>query len=135
MCVCVCVCVRACVSHQLDVIISYFQDILVSVKSGDDCFEYSINIDEPRRNRDMFYLTTHSTHFNLLLNEVEYIVNNHRYNQKGNPLLQLHVLLFPITSPINNKDSFTSTISQNHNTGYYIRRQLLTTNTFYTKIL
>ena len=55
--------------------------------------------------KEMFYLTTHSTHFILLLYGIGYIVKDHSDNERGNLLLP-HGLLFPISS----KDSFICTI-------------------------
>ena len=52
----------------------------------------------------MFYLMTLNT-FYLLLYGVGYVVNDHSYSEKGNPL-SLHGILFPI----NNKESFICTI-------------------------
>ena len=46
---------------------------------------------------EMFYLTTHSTHFYLLLYGVRHMVKDHSDSEKGNPLLP-HRLLFPINS-------------------------------------
>ena len=52
------------------------------------------------REREMFYLTTHSTHFYLRLYGVRHMVKDHSDSEKGNPLPP-HRLLFPI----NNKGS------------------------------
>ena len=64
------------------------------------------------REREMFYLTTHSTHFIYV-----YMVKDHSDSEKGNPLPP-HRLLFSI----NSKGSFICTIPQ---TGYHIPRPLL----------
>ena len=45
--------------------------------------------------KEMFYLTTHSTHFYLRLYGVRYMVKDHSDSEKGNQLLP-HRLLFPI---------------------------------------
>ena len=55
--------------------------------------------------REMFYLTTHSTHY-LRLYGVGHIVKDHSDSERGNPLPP-HRLLFPIS----NKGSFICTIS------------------------
>ena len=57
--------------------------------------------------KEMFYLTTHSTHFILRLYAVGHMVNDHSDSERGNPL-QPHWLLFPISS----KGSFICTIPQ-----------------------
>ena len=56
---------------------------------------------------DMFYLTTHSTHFIYGLYGVRHMVKDHSDSEKGNPLPP-HGLLFPI----NSKGSFICTIPQ-----------------------
>ena len=55
----------------------------------------------------MFYLTTHSTHFYLRLNDVVHMVKDHSDSKRENPLPP-HGLIFPISS----KDSFVCTIPQ-----------------------
>ena len=45
--------------------------------------------------KEMFYLTTHSTHFYLRLYGVRHMVKDHSDSEKGNPLPP-HRLLFPI---------------------------------------
>ena len=55
--------------------------------------------------KEMFYLTTHSTHFILGLYGVRHMVKDHSDSEKGNPLPP-HRLLFPI----NSKGSFICTI-------------------------
>ena len=57
--------------------------------------------------KEMFYLTTHSTHFYLRLYGVRHMVKDHSDSEKGNPLPP-HRLLFPISS----KGSFICTIPQ-----------------------
>ena len=47
--------------------------------------------------KEMFYLTTHSTHFILRLYGVEHMVKDHSDSERGNPLPP-HRLLFPISS-------------------------------------
>ena len=54
------------------------------------------------REREMFYLTTHSTHFIY-----GYMVKDHSDSEKGNPLLPHRLLL-----SINSKGSFICTIPQ-----------------------
>ena len=54
------------------------------------------NSDGERR-KEMFYLTTHSTHFYLQLYGIRHMVKDHSDSEKGNPLLS-HGLLFPINS-------------------------------------
>ena len=49
------------------------------------------------RRKEMFYLTTHSTHFILRLYGVGYMVKDHSVSERGNPLPP-HGLLFPINS-------------------------------------
>ena len=55
-----------------------------------------------------FYLTTHSTHFYLLLHGVGHMVKDNRDYQKGNTLPPLQGLLFSI----NSKRSFIGIIKQ-----------------------
>ena len=55
--------------------------------------------------KEMFYLTTHSTHFYLRLYGVRHMVKDHSYRERGNPA---HRLLFPISS----KGSFICVIPQ-----------------------
>ena len=55
--------------------------------------------------KEMFYLTTHSTHFILWLYDVRHKVKDHSDSEKGKPLLR-HGLLFSI----NSKGSFICTI-------------------------
>ena len=57
--------------------------------------------------KDIFYLTTHSTHFILRLYGVGHMVKDHSHSERGNPLSP-HGLLFPI----NSKGSFICTIPQ-----------------------
>ena len=47
--------------------------------------------------KEMFYLTTHSTHFILRLYGVGHMVKDHLDSERGNPLPP-HGLLFPISS-------------------------------------
>ena len=60
---------------------------------------------------EMFYLTTHSTHFYLRLYGVRHMVKVHSDSERGNPLPP-HRLLFPIRS----KGSFICIIPQTGNT-------------------
>ena len=60
--------------------------------------------------KEMFYLTTHSTHFILRLYSVGHMIKDHSDSERGNPLPP-HRLLFPI----NSNGSFICTIPQ---TGY-----------------
>ena len=55
--------------------------------------------------KEMFYLTTHSTHFFLRLNGVRHMVKDHSDSEKGNPLPPRRLLF-----PINSKGSFICTI-------------------------
>ena len=57
--------------------------------------------------REMFYLTTHSTHFYLRLYGVRHMVKDHSDSEKGNPLLPHRLLL-----SINSKGSFICTNPQ-----------------------
>ena len=66
--------------------------------------------------KEMFYLTTHSTHF-IYGYMASDMVEDHSDSEKGNPLPP-HRLLFPISS----KGSFICTIPQ---TGEHIPRPLL----------
>ena len=68
-------------------------------------------------NKEMFYLTTHSTHFILRLYGIGHMVEEHSDSERGN-LLPPHELLFLI----NSKGSFIHTIPQ---TGYHIPQPLL----------
>ena len=61
----------------------------------------------PEREREMFYLTTLSTHFNLRLYGVRHMVKDHSDSEKGNPLPPHRLLL-----SINSKGSFICTIPQ-----------------------
>ena len=47
--------------------------------------------------KEMFYLTTHSTHFILRLYDVGHMVKDHSDSKRGNPLPP-HGLLFLINS-------------------------------------
>ena len=60
-----------------------------------------------QREREMFYLTTHSTHFYLRLYDVRHMVKDHSDSEKGNPLPPHRLLL-----SINSKGSFICTIPQ-----------------------
>ena len=62
--------------------------------------------------KEMFYLTTHSTHFYFRLYGIRHMVKDHSDSEKGNPLMSLHGLLFSISS----KGSFIWCIPQ---AGYY----------------
>ena len=68
-----------------------------------------------KKKKEMFYLTTHSTH--LRLYGVRHMVKYHTGSERGNPLPP-HGLLFPI----NSNGSFVCTIPQ---TGLHIPRPLL----------
>ena len=57
--------------------------------------------------KEMFYLTTHSTHFILRLYGVGHMVKDHSDSERGNPPPP-HGLLFPI----NSKGYFICTIPQ-----------------------
>ena len=57
--------------------------------------------------KEMFYLTTHSTHFILRLYGVGHMVKDHSDSERGNPLPP-HGLLFLI----NSKGSFICTTPQ-----------------------
>ena len=59
------------------------------------------------REREMFYLMTHSTHFYLRLYGVRHMVKDHSDSDKGNPLPPHRLLL-----SINSKGSFICTIPQ-----------------------
>ena len=59
---------------------------------------------EKERVREMFYLTTHSTHF---IYGVRHMVKDHSDSEKGNPLPPHRLLL-----SINSKGSFICTIPQ-----------------------
>ena len=59
------------------------------------------------REREMFYLATHSTHFMYGYMESDIMVKDHSDSERGNPLLP-HGLLFPISS----KGSFICIIPQ-----------------------
>ena len=59
------------------------------------------------KRKEMFYLTTHSTHFILRLYGVGHMVKDHSDSERGNQLPP-HGLLFPI----NRKGSFICTIPQ-----------------------
>ena len=66
-----------------------------------------------KRRKEMFYLTTHSTHYIY-----GYMANDHLDSERGNPQPPLHVLLFSISSKL----SFICTIPQ---TGQLIQLPLL----------
>ena len=59
------------------------------------------------RRKEMFYLTTQSTHYILRLYGIRHMVKDHSDSEIGNPLPP-HRLLFPI----NSKGSFICTIPQ-----------------------
>ena len=67
--------------------------------------------------KEMFYLTTHSTHFIYGYMASEHMVKDHSDSEKGNPLPP-HGLV----SPISSKVSFICIIPQ---TGWHIPRLLL----------
>ena len=48
--------------------------------------------------KNMFYLTTHSTHFYLRLYGVDHKAKDHSDSERGNPLPPLNGVLFPISS-------------------------------------
>ena len=50
--------------------------------------------------KEMFYLTTHSTHFIIRLYGVGHMAKDHLDSERGNPLPP-HGLLFPITARVN----------------------------------
>ena len=83
------------------------------------CNQYAINTWHKYRatRKEVFYLTTHSTHFILRLYGVGHMVNDHSVSEIGNPLLP-HGLFFLI----NSKWSFICTIPQ---TGLHIPWPLL----------
>ena len=68
--------------------------------------------------KEMFYLTSHSTHFILRLYGVKHMVKDHSDSERGNPLPP-YGLLFPISS----KGSFICTIphSRQGNTNHDLR--------------
>ena len=66
-----------------------------------------VDLCEREREREMFYLTTHSTHFYLRLDGVRHTVKDHSDSEKGNPLPPHRLLL-----SINSKGSFICTIPQ-----------------------
>ena len=59
------------------------------------------------REREMFYLTTHSTHFIYGYMASDHMVKDHSDSEKGNPLPPPRLLL-----SINSKGSFICTIPQ-----------------------
>ena len=65
------------------------------------------------REREMFYLTTHSTHFYLRLYGVRHMVKDHSDSEKGNPLPPHRLRL-----SINSKGSFTCTDRITHTTTF-----------------
>ena len=67
-----------------------------------------ILVPDAKGRKEMFNLTTHSTHFLIYgLYGVRHMVRDHTYSERGNPLPP-HGLLFPIS----NKGSFICTILQ-----------------------
>ena len=58
--------------------------------------------------KEMFYLTSHSTHFNMALYGIEHMVKNNSYSERRNPLPPLHGMFYPISS----KGSFYMHIPQ-----------------------
>ena len=71
------------------------------------CHDINLSDYQKEGRKEMFYLTTHSTHFILWLHGVGNMVKYHSDNERGNLLLP-HGLLFPI----NSKGSFICTIPQ-----------------------
>ena len=109
VCVCVCVCVSVCVcKHALlsynvfkyTKMSSWYKKMQVSMATCDKS-------EMVTGRKEMFYLTTHSTHFYLRLYGVRHMVKDHSDSEKGNPLPP-HRLLFLI----NSKGSFICTIPQ-----------------------
>ena len=65
---------------------------------------YLPHVNKNEREREMFYLTTHSTHF-IYSYMASDMVNDHSDSERGNPLLPNRLLF-----PINSKGSFICTI-------------------------
>ena len=89
--------------HWVTIILNCFANCITNIIY----FSYLYN--QGMRNsegmKEMFYLTTHSTHFILRLYGVGHMVKDHSDSERGNPLPQ-HGLLFQI----NSKGSFMCTI-------------------------
>ena len=56
---------------------------------GPVCAYINIYIFKERKGKEMFYLTTHSTHFILRLYGVGHMVKDHSDSERGNTLLPL----------------------------------------------
>ena len=67
------------------------------------CMWFTVKCEQGRK--EMFYLTTYSTHFILRLYGVGHMVKDYSDSERGNPLPS-HGILFPI----NSKGSFICTI-------------------------
>ena len=75
-------------------------------------YDKNINSEGRKEGRkEMFYLTMHSTNFNLRLYGVRHMAKDHSDNERGNPLPP-HGLLFPISI----KGSFICIIHKQDNT-------------------
>ena len=78
---------------------------------------HSIPINQLKRRKVMFYLTTHLTHvLILLLYGVRHTVKDHSDRDEGNPLSPLHGLHFLISSKV----SFICTDWIAHTTACYV---------------
>ena len=72
-------------------------DLLILVTFHGVIHEVITVFTENRERKEMFYLTTHSTHFYLRLYGVRHMGKDHSDSENGN-LLPPHRLLFPINS-------------------------------------
>ena len=89
------------------IILTKQQNKNINICSGLSYFQFFLPALIPNRRKEMFYLTTHSTHFIYGYRGVRHMVKNHSDSERGNLVLP-HGLLFPI----NSKGSFICIIPQ-----------------------
>ena len=113
-----CLCVHTC-DVKMHVYIVCFSVLCIKLVTNENYFTLDINLilNGKEGRKEMFYLTTHSTHFYLRLYGIRHMVKDHSDSEEGNPLPP-HRLLFPISS----KGCFICTIAQ---TGQHIPQPLL----------
>ena len=70
---------------------------LITLNSPQKAVFQELHVNGKEGRKEMFYLTTHSTHFILRLYGVGHMVKDHSDSERGN-LLSPHGLLFPISS-------------------------------------
>ena len=112
---------RCNLNHAKHIVCDLLFNISRTMKGHDRTKVKWISYDEKQwyRRKDMFYLTTHSAHFYLWLFDIWHMFKDHIYNERGNPLPQLHGPVFPIS----NKGSYIYIIPHR---GQYISMAFVT---------